>query len=279
MPETTPTLLERQKNLVDQIIYQTEKHFVSHHRQATGLAIYRNNLYSTATRALMITYPVLKMMLGEDVCRFLAKQLLRSEPMFTGDWGDWGESLSDVIATTQLARSYPFLQDMAQLEWCIHQSERTRSETFNKQSLNSVGEQDFLQSEITLSQSLRFMESRYPIDHIWHAHQSPNTETEQFQITLANAIAEHSGTCHLVVHNSLDGKKCTNISEQEYLWLKDASEFYTIGELLDRHPTFNFIDWLAKAIQNNWISSLSSTSANSSRHEHRQAHANHHLNL
>lgn len=261
-PETTPgttlTLQDRQKSLVNRIFNPADNEAKRSRKLVNGLEIYRNNLDATATRALTITYPVLYKMLGEDACQLLAKRLIRAESMSTGDWGDWGGSLSSLIATTPLAISYPFLQDVAELEWLIHQCQRSPVEVFNQAALSTIHEGDFLQAKITLPECIGLMESRYPVGDIWLAHQASDSEEAHNQAILAKAIADHSGTSYLIIHRGDEYKPFTAISEQEYLWLKDVAELYTIGELLDKYPTFNFIDWLPKAIKNNWIVGLSS---------------------
>lgn len=255
------SLAQRQQQFVQRIFFPTDTATSVDSAQRKGLAIYQNNLLFTASRALQLTYPVLTQLLGQEAIRQLSHTLLQTAPPTTGDWGDWGQALKALIAAEPLAEAYPFLPDVIAFEWALHQAGRSASHAIDRHALSLVCSSliqrgSVLRATIQLSPAVSILTSDYPVDHIWQAHQTSNG-TQTFSATeFATAIERQQGRCLLLIFQRDRHPQWTRLSDAEIQWLSDITNGLTIGELLDRHPQFDFTHWLTGAIEQNWISQL-----------------------
>lgn len=256
MPPRIDSLAQRQQQLVEQVFFRANTISSFDTNQQKGLTIYQNNLLFTASRALQLTYPVLTQLLGQEAIKNLAHTLLSSSPPTTGNWADWGQPLKDIISANPLVTTYPFLPDVVALEWAVHQSGRSNADISISRSLSSIESGNVLQATIHLSPAVRLLTSNYPVDQIWKAHQTTNGRQTFDETAFAEAIQQHQGSCHLLIFQQDRQPLCIRVTEAEMLWLTDITAKFTIGELLDKHPQFDLIQWLTDAITQNWISTL-----------------------
>lgn len=79
--------------------------------------VYRNNVIVSLTEALMATYPALLRLLGEDYFRALARLYVSAEPPSSPVLLAYGGSFSEFIEGFPPLAGYPYLPDVARLEW------------------------------------------------------------------------------------------------------------------------------------------------------------------
>lgn len=89
----------------------------------SGLRIYRANARAHAQRALAASYPCVQALLGESAFAALACALWRADPPRVGDLNRWGARLADFIAGEAQLAPWPYLADVARLEWALAQAE------------------------------------------------------------------------------------------------------------------------------------------------------------
>ncbi|GAA3930675.1 DNA-binding domain-containing protein [Litoribacillus peritrichatus] len=231
----------------------TTIHSEAFHR---GLQVYQNNLLATAARALTITYPVVDKLLGEEAMKQLAKQLLKHTPPSSGDWADWGENLSEQLLTTPLTDDYPFLYDMTVMEWRLHQTARAQVKPFDVESLPLLGDSPLESLRIQLAPGIQLLESDFPVDVIWRAHQGNQDQFKLDTDALAKEINKHQGPCRLLIYQQHNLPHLQRITEAEYQWFQDIFAGHSLNELLDRHPKFEFSHWLSTALENHKIEKL-----------------------
>ena len=260
MPATSE-LAKRQQQLVELIyaeglanVLETDNQFQQ------GLTVYRNNLRLSAQRALMIAYPVVTKMIGQEAMGALANQLLHAHPPNTGDWGQWGEPLPEIISATTLHQAHPYLSGMATLEWKLHVSGRQRTPAFDQGSLALLSNSGLAGVSIELSPALHWQRSEFPLFALWQAHQETHFQTTHFdERALAQAIQHHTGEEFLLIHPVNQVAKPQLIDAQTYAWLADASQHVNLQSLLNQHTEFDFPHWLPLAIENQWITQLTPT--------------------
>lgn len=80
-------------------------------------SVYRNNVIVSLTEALMATYPALVRLLGEEYFRALARLYVSAEPPSSPVLLTYGEGLASFIAGFPPLEGYPYLPDVARLEW------------------------------------------------------------------------------------------------------------------------------------------------------------------
>lgn len=249
-------LLQRQQQLIEKIFTFIEPHHQLVPATDQGLKIYQNNLLMTATRALMLSYPVIQKMLGKEAMTALAKQLLEFDPPNHGDWAEWGEKLADYITKTSLIKDHPFLYDTAKLEWKIHQVSRGMEGTVNLATLSRLTDYDLKRVHIELTSATALYQSKYPMDAIWMAHQPVSSGYQIDDKALEQAIEQHEDSCLLFIHQHHQLPQLKRLTEPEYQWLANIIQGYSIAELLESQPGFDFVGWFSSAIKNNWIKQI-----------------------
>ena len=84
------------------------------------LAIYRGNLTGNWERALANAYPVLRTLVGEEFFAALARAYGKAHPSLDADLNLFGATLPEFVAGFAPLAAYPYMADMARLEWTLH---------------------------------------------------------------------------------------------------------------------------------------------------------------
>ena len=221
-----------------------------------GLSIYQNNLLMTALRSLSISYPVIESMIGDHALYVLTRRLLDMDKPASGDWAEWGSKLSTCLFNSELYESYPYLPDIANVEWAFHTASRSEALAFDSNSLQRLSNSDLEDIRCILSPSVSLLPSAYPQYQLWKAHRSiesgqvPNNSVLE---TIMKNIdkAEH---CIVYQHNGL--AKVEVLTEEKLHWMQGVQEGISVASLLDIYPTFDFALWLSEAISKAWLTRL-----------------------
>lgn len=221
-----------------------------------GLRIYQNNLLMTAARSLSLSYPVLEKLLSAQTMVAVAREFLKVSRPDAGDWAEWGEQLPDWLATTALAEESPFLPDVARLEWLMHHASRSAPADFHSSSLSMLSGESLEQARIALAPSVGVLASSYPVDAIWQAHQPQEGAFELDTVALEEALGQGAPARYLLVYQHNQVAHMKSLSRQEHAWFADLNQGYTVAELIARHPEFELITWLPRAIQGDLVEDL-----------------------
>lgn len=255
-PEHTAVALQQQELLA--MIFSMN-HLAEENKSdafSKGLKIYQNNLLMTAARALSLSYPVLERMLGEEAVVALARELLRRAPPQDGDWGEWGGELDALIVSTSLIDEHPYLADVARLEWLIHRASRSAAPALQVDSLSRLSEPALESVYLRLSASIGLLHSPFPVDILWTAHQSNGEPFRLDQRALKRALAKQSSEPFLMVFQQNQVAHMKRISLAEFRWLEDVQRGLNVSALFDRHPDFDFIQWLSVAVRDGVLEKL-----------------------
>ena len=87
---------------------------------ARRLAIYRGNLGGNWERALANAYPVVQALVGEEFFAALARAYGKAHPSSDADLNRFGAALAEFVAGFAPLADYPYMADMARLEWQLH---------------------------------------------------------------------------------------------------------------------------------------------------------------
>lgn len=83
-------------------------------------ALYRGNLHANWEKALAAAYPVIQQLVGEAFFQGLSRHYGRAHPSTSGDLNRFGAQFAAFLAAFPHAADYPYLPDLARLEWCLH---------------------------------------------------------------------------------------------------------------------------------------------------------------
>jgi hypothetical protein len=81
------------------------------------LKVYRNNLAVTLIGSIREAFPVTEKILSEDLFKQLARDFVYLYPSEAHDLNRYGKMFPAYLSTLREAQAYPFLKDLAFLEW------------------------------------------------------------------------------------------------------------------------------------------------------------------
>jgi uncharacterized protein len=87
----------------------------------SGLAIYRSSVSQTQQSALAAIYPAVHGVLGAARFSAIARATLDAHPSSSGDLNTIGAQLWQSVSAPEVIQEWPFLPDLARLEWLVHQ--------------------------------------------------------------------------------------------------------------------------------------------------------------
>lgn len=129
-----------------------------------AVAIHANNALVAAGDALASNFPVLRAMLGEDAFAALALRHARARPPADPRLCLYGSGLDDTIAQAGELAAWPWLPDMARLEWRLVEALFAADSPVAPRRL-SPGR------SWPLAPATRWLCSDWPIASLWQAHQ------------------------------------------------------------------------------------------------------------
>lgn len=140
---------------------------------AQRVQVYRNNLRESLLAALLAVYPVIARLVGEGFFRQCARDYLREFPSTSGDIHDFGESFADFLSTLPLLEPYPYMADVARLEWAWHRAYHAPDVRgyLDLSRLSSISEDAWQRSQFVLHPSVQVLGSSYPVLRIWEVNQ------------------------------------------------------------------------------------------------------------
>ena len=141
-------------------------------RAARCLSLYRGNLTANWDKGLSAAYPVIRQLVGEGFFRAMARAFGRSRPSVTGDLNRFGEGFSDFLTTYAPLSDYPYMPDVARLEWLLHRAHYAADSTaLDPGSLIAIGVGAVESLRLHLRPGHVPFHSPWDAVGIWQAHQ------------------------------------------------------------------------------------------------------------
>lgn len=136
------------------------------------LALYRGNLTASWDKALSNAYPVLRRLVGEEFFSALCRVYGMANPSDNPDLNHFGASFAGFLAQFEHVAQYPYLPDMARLEWALHRAHYAPDATgLTAAQLDAAGPQQLEQSRLRLHPACAVLASPWDIAGLWLAHQ------------------------------------------------------------------------------------------------------------
>ena len=244
------TVAERQQSFVQQLFARDTDYFGLN---AEGMKIYRQNLRATATQALSISFPTVYQLIGDELFAFATEKLLLKQPPTQGDWAKWGRGFAEVLEGLEQLDDYPYVADCARLDFAAHCSEKARNTSFELGSANLLAQVALDKLSIEIADSVAILESDFPLVELWNAHHSD--EKESYIQAFKNKTAQTDFKQYILVYRPSYKAIVSELSESEYFWMSRLIRGKSVGLSLDllEASTFNFQQWLPKAIEQNLL--------------------------
>jgi len=141
-------------------------------RAEQRLARYRGNLSAGWSKTLAGAYPVLRQLLGDEFFDALAHEYGRAHPSQSGDLNRFGDRMAAFLAGFAPAAAYPYLPDMARLEWALHEAHYAAAGApLDPAMLTGWTADDFDMARPGLRAPTALFSSPWAVVDIWLAHQ------------------------------------------------------------------------------------------------------------
>ncbi|WP_197042082.1 HvfC/BufC N-terminal domain-containing protein [Sandarakinorhabdus oryzae] len=138
-----------------------------------AIAIHANNAMVAACDALASNFPVVRAMLGEDAFAGLALRHVMAHPPVDPRLCLYGSRLALTLAQVAELTPWPWLPDMARLEWCMVEALFAADPPARLRRLT-------LGRSWPLAPATRWLVSEWPVVSLWQAHQPGADWPEDF---------------------------------------------------------------------------------------------------
>ncbi|MDN4052550.1 DUF692 family protein [Massilia sp. YIM B02763] len=161
---------------------------------AGRLGIYRGNLAANWRRALANAYPVLRRLVGEDFFAGLARVYGRAHPSADPDLNRFGAMLPAFLEAFAPAADYPYLPDVARLEWLVHEAwYAPDADTHAAPAVDGLDPVRFEASRARLHPALRLHASPWATPAVWLAHRDGEGNMPDVLDRAGHALVRRSG--------------------------------------------------------------------------------------
>lgn len=152
------------------------------------LDIYYNNTLLGLTDILTATYPVLQKIVGESFFRTIARFYIETNSQNTGNRHTYGGELASFLRSYKPAASWPYLPDIAAIEWAYFQA----SIADDAPALDFNGLTDLISEYpdfiVLLHPGVHYIELSFNALEIWQEHQKNKIETIKLQESLQTVL-------------------------------------------------------------------------------------------
>lgn len=170
-----PTLRELQQDFSDAVLHHAASVLAPHIRgpgTEERAMLYANTVYGTLGKALGSIYPVIARLVGNRCFDGLTRRFIREVPSRSGDLHEFGGEFADFITGTPLGVDYPYLPDVARLEWLVHRVFHARDAApLDVHRLRAVPPERRAELKFVLAPASALLVSAYPVHRIWEANQ------------------------------------------------------------------------------------------------------------
>jgi hypothetical protein len=212
---------------------------------ARRIRIYRNNYLANLGEALAAVYPVTVRLVGEDFFRQLARRYAGETRSNSGDIRRYGNAFPDFLESIGEIAGFPYLPDVARLEWAWHRVFHTETaESLDLTALRMIAPEDCPGLRFHLQPAARLLDSIYPVLRIWQVN------LEDWQGDKTVDLAE--GGVSLLVHRSKNTVTVEALPPADYRLLERLSLgerlAEAIGNMRSADPDFDFGGALARFV-------------------------------
>lgn len=145
-----------------------------------ALQIYQEDYQARLTEALGETYPSVWGILGDEDFFILAKDYIKTHPSQSYSLQHYGEGLALFLLSSPVLQEFPYLADLARLDWAFH----TLFHQSDERPVGAIGPELFAEQErpLSLSRTLFFLSSPFPLNELWQAaKKNAHDEAPQWQ--------------------------------------------------------------------------------------------------
>jgi len=234
----------------------------------SALHVYTNNFVENGIRALSITFSTVEGFIGEDSFRMLSRRYLKHEAKTSFDWAEYGSSLPGFIAEQEALQEYPFLSEVAQLDWFIHNAQREADKAFEAASFARLENGDTSVLRFIPAPGLQVLKFRFPVVELHRLVHDPEMQLEEneparkallkeINLSIGDAI-NNAAPRSLILWRPEYKAQFEYVSDAEADVMQQLHEQASVDAIIETIGTHNIdlVAWLSKAISNKLIFSV-----------------------
>lgn len=241
-----PSLLELQQALRVSLLDETDGAALAH-IAAAGIApaqrlnVYRNTIFGTLVRALRLSYPAVRRLVGEEFFDGAAQVFAHGHAPAGANLNDYGGDFAGFLQRFEPAASLVYLADVARLEWSVNQALHAADEPALVLSrLAALAAQEHAGLRFTAHPSISLLRCDYPADAIWRA------VLERDDAAMA-AIDLAAGPVHLLVLRTPGNEVAVRrLTQAAWRFTRALCAGRTLGEALAAASNATAAEWIAQ---------------------------------
>lgn len=212
---------------------------------------YQGHVRALAAQVLTHTFPSLKRLLGDEPWPHMAQAFWQTHPPTHAHLHRWGAAMPDWVAQQSTWQAWPFLADMARLDWAQHLSLLLAPEDVDTDSLMLLGQDDISSDDLVLQLQpcLQLLQSQWPVLRL-HAALHDTSDASASTSDLKTMVLTHAAENACVM-----GANLQSIPTDWYHFMVHANtpEAPSVHALLSAHDNIDFTAWLTAALQHGWL--------------------------
>lgn len=213
------------------------------------VGIYRNSSRGILKQHLAAVFSVSEQLIGEQRFTVLCNAYIDEHTPSTPYLAEFGDCFGDFIGQQESLRSYPYIADVARLEWMRHISwHQPNQPTADFSQLAELDEQAQAALHFELPNSASMLHSAFAIDAIWLAHQGK--DPGEISAQLASLVLTKE--VYVVIWRQGRHLKQSELSLAQWQFLQCVQQNYTLQALSDAFDS-EVSTLLATAVQQGWV--------------------------
>ncbi len=150
-----------------------EQAIANHLTSPDRFALYRGNLTATWDKVLGAAFPVIRQLVGDEFFAALARAYGMAHPSDNADLNHFGATFAGFLTHFEHVADFPYLPDMARLEWLLHRAHYAPdAEPLAADALSALSPEAFEEARFALHPACALFASSWATVALWQAHQS-----------------------------------------------------------------------------------------------------------
>ena len=172
--ETLDVAADLQTTFAEALFDVASEHKILAHvtGSADRFSLYRGNLTATWDKVLSAAFPVIRQLVGDEFFSALTRAFGMAYPSDSPDLNHFGANFAHFLAGFEHVADYPYLPDMARLEWAMHRAYYAPDATaIAPDALAALSADDFERARFTLHPAVSLFHFSRAVVPLWQAHQ------------------------------------------------------------------------------------------------------------
>ena len=205
------------------------------------LKIYRNHIVTTLSEVLVMSFPLVEILVGEDFLKTAAKLYLFDNPPTEACLDRYGSGFPDFLKGYEHANALPYLADVARLDWLMNEVRCAKDDnTVTINDLAQLPPEQYEETIFKLKNSVQLLHSDFPLAAIYNFCKEKSGDDAQLNIDDEESFI-------LITRMEWD-PTVFNLEASEYHFFSQLQEEKPLGECLEQtmeaYPDFNFAEFL-----------------------------------